>query len=113
MATKKEIFRPLILLALSILAIFLLMLLTSPVNKIGYVIVFYLLLLASLFSLGYLVVRIWGAETNAKNRYRVSVISIFIVVSLMFVSAQSFSWVDGLIVLLVAFGLLFYGSRRF
>lgn len=96
-----------------ILALFLLMLLTSPVKKIGYAVVFFAILLFALISLGYLLVAIWGGAPSAKNRYRILVISLFIVISLMFRSAQSFNLVDGLIVILVAFGLLFYGGRRF
>ena len=110
---KKQIITPAIFLTICLLAIFLLMLLTSPVKKIGYAVVFFGLLLAALVALGYLVVGIWGSQINAKNRYRIVVISLFIVISLMFRSAQSFNLIDGLIVILVAFGLLFYGGRRF
>ena len=91
----------------------LLMLLTSPVKRVGFAVVFFAALFVSLVSFGYLIIRIWGGETNAKNRYRVVVISLFIVISLMFRSAQSFNWADALIVVLVTFGLLFYGGRRF
>jgi len=110
---KKQILRPGIFFAASLLALFLLMLLSSPVNKIGYAVVFFAVLLMALISLGYLLVAIWGAEANAKNRYRIVVVSLFIVIALMFRSAQSFNLVDALIVVLVAFGLLFYGGRRF
>lgn len=113
MASKKQILRPLSALVVSVLALFFFMLMTSPVNKIGYAVVFFGILLVALMSLGYLIVRMWGSQTNAKNRYRISVVSIFIIIALMFISAQSFNWVDAVIVALVGFGLLFYGSRRF
>jgi len=110
---KKQVTRPAAFLGASVLALFLLMLLTSPVNKIGYAVVFFAIILMTLVSLGYLIVGIWGSKVGAKNRYRILVISLFIVICLMFRSAQSLNWIDALIVLLVTFGLLFYGGRRF
>src|SRR5689334_7394290 len=113
MIANKHLIKPVFTLSATTLGLLLLMLLTSPVNKIAYAVVFFGLLFMALICLGYVVVRVWGAETNARNRYRIVVISLFIIISLMFRSAQSFNWVDALIVVLVAFGLLFYGGRRF
>jgi len=111
--SKSQLLVPGSILAFSLLGMALLMLLTSPVKQIAYAVIFFGFLLIFLMSLGYLIVRIWGAQTNAKNRYRIVIISLFVVISLMFRSAQSFNWVDAVIVVLVAFGLLFYGGRRF
>jgi len=112
-ASRKELVKPTAYFGLSFIALILIMLLTSPLNKIGYAVLFFVVLFAVLSSLGFLIARIWGAEDSPRNKYRIFVISLFIIISLMFRSAQSFNWVDGLIVLLVAFGLLFYGGRRF
>ena len=111
--SRRRLIAPAATLGASIAAMILLMLLTSPVKKIFYAIIFFAILFIALMSFGYLIVRAWGGKTNAKNRYRIIVISLFIIISLMFKSAQSFNWVDALIVILVAFGLLFYGGRRF
>ena len=110
---QKDIVRPALCFAGGLAALVLITLLTSPVQKIGYAILFFAALLFTLVSLGYLVMRLWGAKPSPKNRYRIFIISLFIVVALMFRSAQSLNWTDALIVLLVAFGLLFYGGRRF
>ena len=45
-------------------------------------------------------------------RYRIIIVSIFIVIVLMFRSAQSLSWIDGLVLLIITTGLLFYSGRR-
>jgi hypothetical protein len=45
-------------------------------------------------------------------RYRIITISVFILIVLMFRSAQSLSWIDGLVLIIIAVGLLFYGSWR-
>lgn len=113
MMAKKQILIPASFLIISLVSMVLLMLLTSPVKKIGYAVVFFGILSVALISLGYLIVRIWGGQTTAKNRYRIIIVSLFITISLMFRSAQSFNWVDLVIVVLVTFGLLFYGGRRF
>lgn len=111
--TRRELAAPGAVFTASLICLLAIMLFTSPVKKIGYAIAFFGVLLIVLNSLGFFVLRNWGAKTNARNRYRIFVTSLFIVITLMFRSAQSLNWVDGLIVALVVFGLLFYGGRRF
>jgi len=53
-----------------------------------------------------------SGQVTPKSKYRIFIISIFLLVLAMFRSAQSLSWVDALVLLLVTVGLLFYSSRR-
>ena len=46
---------------------------------------------------------------NRNNFWRFALV---LLVLLMFRSAQSLSWVDGIILVLIGFGLAFYISRR-
>lgn len=88
------------------------MLTTDPVQKIIYATLFFALAFVFMISFGYLVVRLQLGEVSAKNRYRIVSVSLIILTLLMFRSAQSLSWVDAVILLLIAFGLGFYISRR-
>jgi len=109
---RRHVLLPAALAAGSFLFLFLLMSLTSPVRNVAYGAVFFLGLMILLMSLGYLTLRLNGREVHAKNRYRIFTISIFIVVLVMFRSAQSLSLVDGLVLLFITAGMLFYISRR-
>ena len=96
----------------SFLAIWLVALFTNPLDKIGLAILIFASLLVFLISLGYLVIRLQLGEVSRKNRSRIIIISIFLVVLLMFRSAQSLGWVDALVLLCITSGLLFYSSKR-
>lgn len=98
--------------AFSFIVIAALMMTTSPVDNIIYTAFFFGLALVFLISLGYFMVRLQTGEVTPKNKYRIVAISLVLLVLLMFRSAQSLSWVDGLILTLIGFGLAFYISRR-
>jgi uncharacterized membrane protein len=59
-----------------------------------------------------LLVRLQTGEVSSKNRYRIIALSLVFLILLMFRSGQSLSWVDGLILILIGFGLTFYISKR-
>jgi len=86
--------------------------LTSPVKNIGWAVVLFAALLIFMVSMGHWLIALQTGRVSLKNRYRIWLISLFSLIFLMFRSAQSLSWIDGLVLLLVAFGLLFYSSRR-
>lgn len=86
--------------------------LTNPVDNIIYTALFFGLALVFLVSLGYFMVRLQTGEVSSKNRYRIAALSLVFLILLMFRSAQSLSWVDGIILILIGFGLVFYISRR-
>jgi hypothetical protein len=96
----------------SLLALVILMSSTNPVDKIIYAVLFFVLAFIFIVSLGYLMVRLQLGEISSKNRYRIVALSLVFLSLLMFRSAQSLNWVDGLILLLITFGLGFYISRR-
>ena len=97
---------------ISFLALVLLVGLTSPVSNISLVLVFFAVLLLFLVSFGHLLIYLRKGQLGPKSRARIVIFSVFIVLLLMFSSSQSLNWVDGLILLLVLGGLLFYSSRR-
>jgi hypothetical protein len=96
----------------SSIALAVLMMTTSPLNNILYAAFFFGLALIFLISLGYFIVRLQTGEVSAKNRYRIVALSLILLTLLMFRSAQSLSWVDGVILILIGYGLVFYISRR-
>lgn len=96
----------------SLLALVLLMSLTNPVDNIIYTVLFFGLALVFLLSLGHFIVRLQTGEVSSKNRYRIVALALIILILMMFRSAQSLSWVDGIILVLIGFGLVFYISRR-
>jgi hypothetical protein len=87
-------------------------LLTSPFGNVTNIIIFFVTLLAFLASLGYLIALIGRGEVGPKAKYKIMVLSLTIVLVLMFRSAQSLSAEDILILILIAFGALFYGTKR-
>jgi amino acid permease len=93
-------------------ALAILMTTTSPINNIIYAAAFFGLALIFLVSLGHLMVRLQTGEVSAKNRYRIVALSLVLLILLMFRSAQSLNWVDGVILVLIGFGLVFYISKR-
>jgi hypothetical protein len=97
---------------LSFAALAALMITTDPLDKIIFAFVFFLLALIFLISFGYLIVGVQTGEISSKNRYRIIALSLLVLTLIMFRSAQSLNWVDAVILLLIAFGLVFYISRR-
>ncbi len=96
----------------SFAGIAILMTATSPVNNILYAAIFFGLALVFLISLGYFLVRLQTGEVSSKNRYRIVALTLVLLILLMFRSSQSLSWVDGVILVLIGFGLVFYISKR-
>jgi hypothetical protein len=96
----------------SFLGLAALMMTTDPFNKIIYAVFFFGLALIFMISLGFWLVRLQLGEVSPKNRYRVVALSLIVLILLMFRSAQSLNWVDAFILLLIAFGLGFYISKR-
>jgi hypothetical protein len=86
--------------------------LTNPVDNVIYTALFFGLLLVFLLSFGHLLVRLQTGEVSSRNRYRIVAVSLVVLILLMFRSAKSLSWVDGIILALIGFGLFFYISRR-
>jgi hypothetical protein len=96
----------------SFIALAVLMMSTSPLDNIIYAVIFFGLALIFLISLGYFLVRLQTGEVSHKNRYRIAALSLVLLILVMFRSAQSLSWVDGVILALIGFGLVFYISKR-
>jgi hypothetical protein len=87
-------------------------LLTSPAKNITYIAVFFTSLLVFLASFFYLIITIRVGYVSAKNRYKIFSLSVFLMLILMFRSAQSLGTVDILVLVLIIFGLFFYISKR-
>jgi hypothetical protein len=103
---------PTILMLASFAALAILMMATSPQDNILYASFFFGLALIFLVSFGYFIVRLQSGEVSSKNKFRIVTLSLVFLILLMFRSAQSLNWVDGIILLLIGFGLAFYISRR-
>ena len=101
-----------VLSVISLLGLLILVSVTNPVDKISHVMVFFLIFLIFLISVGNLLMHRIRGEVSPKNRYRVFIVSIFLVVLIMFRSAQSLGWLEAAVLLSVMSGLLFYGGRR-
>jgi hypothetical protein len=101
-----------ILILASLAGLAVLTMVTSPLDNIIYTALFFGLALVFLISLGYFFVRLQTGEVTPKNRYRIATISLILIILAMFRSADSLSWVDGIILILFGFGLVFYISRR-
>jgi hypothetical protein len=97
---------------ISLLALIVLMSLTNPVENVIYSVLFFGLALVFLLGLGHFIVRLQTGDVSSKNRYRIVALSLVILILIMFRSAQSLSWVDGIILILIGFGMVFYISRR-
>lgn len=98
--------------AISLLGLILLIGLTSPIKNISFALVFFAVLFILLVSFSHLLIYFRKGQLGPKSRGRIVILSVFIVLLLMFSSSQSLNWVDGLILLLVLGGLLFYSNRR-
>ena len=108
----KQILLPAATAAGSFLCIFLLTGLTSPINKIGWAMLFFLLLLVFLISFGYLITTIQFGRVSSRAKIRIVMVSTLLLVVIMLRSVQSLNLVDLLVVALIGFGLLFYSNRR-
>lgn len=111
-ANRQQVLLPAIFSAGSFFCIGLLMMLTSPVEKIAYAVLFFGLLTVFLVSLGYLFTLLQAGQVSRRSRGRILSLSVFVLLAVMFRSAGSLSWVGGLILVLIVAGLLFYGSHR-
>ncbi len=102
---------PAVFAAGSFLLLLLLMALTSPVKAIGWTIIFFILVVVFLVSLGFLAVGYKKAPSRQASQQIVS-LSFLVVLLIMFRSAQSLSWADFGVLVLTTFALLFYLRRR-
>jgi hypothetical protein len=94
------------------LCLLLMLLLTSPLNDLGYIIILFAALFIFLISFGHLLVYIKSDQVSLKSRYRIIIFSFLSVSILMFRSAQSLSLSDLFILVLICFGLIFYSAKR-
>lgn len=85
---------------------------TNPIDNVIYTAVFFGLALVFMLSSGFFIVRLQTGEVSPKNRYRIVTLSLVLLILLMFRSAQSLSWVDGIILILIGFGLVLYITKR-
>jgi hypothetical protein len=112
MGKRQHLFRPAIFAVASLLGILLCATLTDPLSNIAYIVLFFILLFVFFISVGHLIVFLRSGNLTNRGRYRIFVLSTLALIVLMFLSAQSLSLVDFLILILIAFGVLFYGVRR-
>jgi amino acid permease len=112
MGKRQHLFRPAIFAVVSLLGILLCAILTDPLSNIAYIVLFFILLFVFFVSVGHLIVFLRSGNLTNRRRYRIFVLSTLALIVLMFLSAQSLSLVDFLILILIAFGVLFYGARR-
>jgi peptidoglycan/LPS O-acetylase OafA/YrhL len=112
MLRSRKIKLSLISSVLSLVALTLLIGLTSPIDNVSYALAFFAAAFWFLVSLGHLLIYVRRGKLGPKSRGRIVIFSVFLVLVMMFSSSQSLNWVDGLILLLVLAGLLFYSSRR-
>jgi peptidoglycan/LPS O-acetylase OafA/YrhL len=112
MLRSRKIKLSLISSVLSLVALTLLIGLTSPIDNVSFGVGFFGGGFWLLVSLGHLLIYVRRGKLGPKSRGRIVIFSVFLVLVMMFSSSQSLNWVDGLILLLVLAGLLFYSSRR-
>src|SRR5436190_4709896 len=109
---EKHLFWPALLTGLSSIALLACLLFTSPLKNVSFIALFFVIFLAFLINLGHLIVHIRFGEVKMQHRYRIFVFSIFILLVVMFRSAQSLNPVDISILILIIVGLFFYGAKR-
>ena len=112
MPRRKHLLIPLLLSVASLLFMLVFAGLTSPIDRIAFAIVFFIALLVFLVSLGHLIVLLQNGQISSKSRYRIWIVSLLILVTVMLRSAQSLNIWGLAMVVLIAFGLIFYSSRR-
>jgi hypothetical protein len=113
MNTKRpQLKLPAFLTAGSFLILALLASFTSPLNNAGWSLAFFLFLFIFLVNLSRLILHLQSGVLGPKADHRLVIICLFIVVVLMFSSLHALNWVDGLVLILIGFGVVFYSSRR-
>jgi hypothetical protein len=110
--TKQRFLLPAATAVGSFLCLMIIVLLSSPLSNLSYIIVFFMLLLILLVSLGHLFLYLGREVLTARSRYKVFILSFVLVILLMLDSAQSLNPTDFIILLLIAWGLIFYSSKR-
>jgi hypothetical protein len=96
----------------SFFCLLLTLLMTSPLQNLGYIILLFGSLFIFLISFGYLLAFIKSDPISARTRYRIIIFSFLFVAILMFRSAQSLNLSDLFILVLICFGLVFYTAKR-
>lgn len=84
---------------------------TTPAKDVVFIVIFFFLLLLFMIS-GLVILLGLRRPISASKKQKIIVFSIFAVISLMFISAQSLGVVDVLILGLTCAGLVFYMDRR-
>jgi hypothetical protein len=103
---------PLIILIASFASLAVCSLFTSPFGHVVNILIFFIALFIFIVSLCW-TIALMGRETiSSKSKFKIAVFSLTVIVILMFRSAQSLSMEDALILLLIALGALFYGTKR-
>lgn len=105
-------FIPGLILGTCLISLLFITLLTNPLSNISYTLLAFFLILLALISLGYLLIAWAKGKVSKKARSRIVIASIILVFLAMFKSSGSLGWVDLVVTLLLAFGLLFYSGRR-
>lgn len=96
----------------SFLLLLIITLFSSPINQVALTLTFFGVLLVFLVSLSVFIASIGRKKSSNKTIYKATLLSIFIVIILMFNSSQSLSLENGLILVLVIAGIVFYADRR-
>lgn len=109
---RHHLLLPTLIAAGSFLCLGILTLFTNPIEDVRYVAFFFVFFLIFLLSIGHLIIYLQVGQLRSIHRYRIFIASLFLLTLLMFGSAQSLSWVDALVLLLITVGLLFYSGRR-
>lgn len=86
-------------------------LITSPARNISSIVVFFVFLFVFLLSAGCLI-RLRLGPVSSASFYKIAVVAGAVVLLVMFHGAQSLSFVDLLITVLIIIGLSFYINRR-
>lgn len=107
-----QLWLALLLSGASFLTLLLISLLTNPIDNVSYAIVFFIVLWFFLVALSYLLILARFKRVKPAARRKILIIPTLLVILLMFRSAGTLSWVDGLVLLVLAVGLLFYSARR-
>lgn len=96
----------------SFLFMLIFMMLTSPVQTVGYSIVFFVSFAIFIISLGYLFTYLQSGVISGRARYRILIISFLTLIAVMLRSSQSLNLVDAIVLILITVGLLTYSGRR-
>ena len=103
---------PAAFLAGSFLCILGLVLFTNPVSNLGLSMLFFLAFWVLTISVGYLITIALRGGVGVKAQARIVIVGILLTLLIMFRSSSALGWFEGLILLLITIGLIFYSSRR-